>query len=117
MKKNNQIMNFESIVKYTTRTIDDQNVFNNIEFKRMKNDSVSVKYRDANKRICRIDSAFDKIRFTTDRIAMFDSIENVATHTKTNCRIYATVLVDKTDFAETLYRIARNANILANEEE
>ena len=115
MKKNN-IMSFESIAKYVARTIDNQSVFNNIDMKRMKNDSVSVKYKDRNKRICRIDSAYDKIRFTTDRVAMFDSIDNVALHTKTNCRIYATVLVDKDDFAETLYRIARNANILAEEE-
>lgn len=109
-------MSFESIVKFTARTIDNQSVFNNIDFKRMKNDSLSVKYKDQNKRICRIDSAYDKIRFTTDRVAMFDSIDNVAEHTKTNCRVYATVLVNKEDFAETLYRIARNANILANEE-
>lgn len=117
MKTNkNQIMSFEQIAKFTARTIDNQSIFNNIDMKRMKNDSVSVKYKDRNKRICRIDSAYDKIRFTTDRVAMFNNIANVVEHTKTNCRVYATVLVDKDDFAETLYRIARNANILANEE-
>lgn len=115
MKKNN-IMSFESLVKFTARTIDNQQVFNNIDFKRMKNDSLSVKYKDKNKRICRIDSAYDKIRFTTDRVAMFNNIDNVAEHTKTNCRIYATVLVDKEDFAITLYKIAKNASILAEEE-
>ena len=114
--KTNNVMSFEAIAKYIARTIDDQHVFNNIDFKRMKNDSVSVKYKDRNKRICRIDSAYNKIRITTDRIAMLNDIDNVVEHTKTNCRVYATVLVDKDEFAVTLCKIAKNANILAEEE-
>ncbi len=114
---NKKAMSFEQLVKYTARTIDSQSVFNNIDMRRMKNDSVSVKYKDRNKRICRIDTAYDKIRFTTDRTVMFKDIENVSEHVKTNCRVYATVLVDKSEFEYTLYKICENANILADADE
>ena len=116
MKKQNQIMSFEAIAKMFARRVDDQAIFSQIEMKRMANDSVSVKYRDRNRRICRIDSAYDKVRFTTDRVAMFSGLD-ATEHTKTNCRVYSTILVDKADVDYTLYKICQNACLLAEEDE
>lgn len=108
-------MSFENIVKYTSRVIDNQTVFNQIEYKRMSNNSVAVKYKNSNKRICRIDTAYDKMRIVTNRIQMFDSLDYVE-HYKKDMRVYRTILCNKEDFAYNLYRICENAMLLAEEE-
>lgn len=117
MKTNKQAMSFEAIAKMVARRVDDQAIFSQIEMKRMKNDSVSVKYKGRNKRICRIDTAYDQVRFTTDRVSMFNGLNGVAEHAKTNCRVYATLLVPKEDVDYTLYKICQNACLLAEEDE
>lgn len=116
--KEQKALSFEQIAKLFAKTVDDADIFRQLDFKRMKNDSLSVKYKNQNKRICRIDTAYEKIRFTTDRTYMFNNIEHVELHTKrNNCHVYATVLVDKSEFEFTLAKIAENARLFAEDEE
>ena len=109
-KYNKRVKTYHELCDYINENISDINIYYNIDMKRLKNDSLSVKYKDENKRICRIDSARDKVKIVTDRACMFSNLK-CEKHTRSDFRTYYTLLIDADQFFDTFTTICKNAQI------
>lgn len=109
-----RVKSYSELCSLINENISDINVYYNIDMKQLKNDSLSVKYRDQNKRICRIDSAYEKVKIVTDRACMFNKLENVKKHVRSDFRTYYTVTIDADLFFNTFSQICENAHITEN---
>lgn len=109
-KYNKRVKSYNELCSYINENISDINIYYNIDMKELKNHSLAVKYRDENKRICRIDSARDKVKIVTDRSEMFKNL-NCQKHTRSDFRTYYTITIDADQFFETFTAICKNAKI------
>lgn len=105
-----RVKTYSELCSYINEYVSDINIYYNIDMKRLKNDSLSVKYKDQNKRICRIDSARDKVKIVTDRACMFNKLD-CQKHTRSDYRTYYTLTIDADQFFETFTQICKNAQI------
>lgn len=109
-KYNKRVKSYNELCSYINENISDINIYYNIDMKELKNHSLAVKYKDQNKRICRIDSARDKVKIVTDRSEMFNNLK-CQKHTRSDFRTYYTLLIDADEFFETFSTICKNAKI------
>ena len=110
-KYDKRVKTYSELCDYVNEAVKDFTVFYSIDMKQLKNKSLSVKYRDANKRICRIDSAYNKIKIVTDRSEMFSSLK-CEKHTRSDFRTYYTITCSADDFEQLFEQICKNAKIL-----
>lgn len=109
-KYSKRVKTYSELCSYINENISDINIYYNIDMKELKNHSLSVKYRDENKRICRIDSARDKVKIVTDRACMFSNLK-CQKHTRSDFRTYYTITIDADEFFDTFTTICKNAKI------
>ena len=105
-----RVKTYDELCSYVNENVTDISVYYNIEMKKLKNNSLAIKFRDQNKRICRIDSAYDEIRITTDRLNHFAHLK-YDEHVRRDCRVYATILLDEDEFTDVFMTICKNASI------
>ena len=105
-----RVKSYDELCALINENISDLDIYYNIEMKKLKNNSLSVKYRDENKRICRIDSAREKVKIITDRSAMFNNLK-CERHQRSDFRVYYTMTIEAEDFTEIFTEICRNAHI------
>ena len=103
-----RVKSYEDLVSYITSNVTSLEFYYNVIFKKMSNNSLSVKKE--NKRICRIDSAYNKIKIVTDRENMFYNLDYKTT-TRSDFRRYFTILCDTEEFSEIFSQICKNASI------
>lgn len=113
-----RVKSYDELVAYVTSNVTAIEFYYQIELKKMSNNSLSVKTRKTadnriSKRICRIDSAYDKIRITSDRVDVLRDVhESFDERTDASMHHYAIVKLSVDEFASVFNKIISNAKSL-----
>ena len=103
-----RVKSYDELVSYVTSNVTALEFYYQVEFKKMSNNSLSVKANK--KRICRIDSAYDKVRITSDRVDVLrNTHESFEERHDASYHHYAVVKFDAEEFAEVFSKIIENA--------
>lgn len=106
-----RVKSYDELVTYVTSNVTSLEFYYQVEFKRMSNNSLSVKAN--RKRICRIDSAYDKIRITSDRVEVLRDVHSsFDERTDASMHHYAIVKFSVDEFSEVFQKIINNAKAL-----
>lgn len=106
-----RVKTYDELVAYVTSNVTSLNFYYQVEFKKMSNNSLSVKAN--HKRICRIDSAYDKIRITSDRVDILrDTHESFDERVDASMHHYAVIKFSVDEFASVFDKIIKNAKSL-----
>lgn len=106
-----RVKSYDELVTYVTSNITSLSFYYQVEFKKMSNNSLSVKAN--RKRICRIDSAYDKIRVTTDRVDVLRDVHNsFEERTDASMHHYAVIKFSVDEFSEVFQKIINNAKAM-----
>ena len=106
-----RVKSYDELVSYVTSNVTSLNFYYQVEFKKMSNNSLSVKAN--RKRICRIDSAYDKVRITTDRVDVLrDTHSSFDERVDASMHHYAVIKFSVDEFASVFDKIIKNAKSL-----
>lgn len=106
-----RVKSYDELVTYVTSNVTSLNFYYEVEFKKMSNNSLSVKANK--KRICRIDSAYDKVRITTDRVGVLrNAHESFDERVDASMHHYAVIKFDVDEFSEVFQKIIENAKAM-----
>lgn len=107
-----RVKTYDELVSYVTSNVASLEFYYNVTFKKMSNDSLSVKTLN-NKRICRIDSAYDKIRITTDRVNVLRNVhDSFEERIDPSMHHYAVIKFSVDEFSEVFQKIINNAKAM-----
>jgi len=106
-----RVKSYDELVTYVTSNVTSLSFYYQVEFKKMSNNSLSVKAN--RKRICRIDSAYDKVRITTDRVEVLrNTHSSFNERTDASMHHYAVIKFSVDEFAEVFSKIIENAKVM-----
>ena len=107
-----RVKSYDELVSYVTSNVTALDFYYNVTFKKMSNNSLSVKTHN-NKRICRIDSAYDKVRITSDRVDVLrNTHESFEERRDASFHHYSVIKFNASEFAEVFQKIIENAKAM-----